>query len=117
MCHKYITLAKNCDGQLTYCSSYGVYHLTFNNIYLEFTEKDIIRFKEYIIELEADYWQIPYDRVVMNRKIPIRTLQQNLSLIFSKQELNSLKSLVMQSTKRPFEDLSVFEIDYLFYLN
>ncbi len=118
MCHQHKLLAKNCDGQLTYCENCNIYHLTFNNIYIEFIEKEIIRFKEYILQLEADYWQIPQDKVVMNRKIAIKTLQQNLSLVFNKQELSSLKSLVLQLTKKPMDDtLQVFDIDYLFYLN
>ncbi|MFV9551534.1 DUF6686 family protein [Algibacter sp. PT7-4] len=117
MNHKYKTLAKNCYGQLTYCINCKIYHLTFNNIYLEFNENEMVRFKEYILELEADYWQIPNDAFIMNRKFPIKTMQQNLSLIFNKQELRAIKNLITRFNKSNTETLRVYDIDYLFYLN
>lgn len=117
MCDDFKTIAKNNFGQLNYCLCCNVYHLTFNNIFLEFNEKEMERFKEYISSVDFEYWDAKYNKVVLNRKIPIQTMQQNLALVFNKQEINALKSLIMQTTKKPFSSLKVLDIDYLFYLN
>lgn len=117
MCHRVKTIAKNCDGQLSFCTNCQVYHLTFNNIYIEFTPKELVAFRKYVSEIEVDYWEAKYERVVMKRKIPIQTMQQNLSMMFNKQELESLKDLIMQKTQKPFENIALLDIDYIFFLN
>lgn len=117
MCHQVKTIAKNCDGELSYCAHCKIYHLTFNNIYIEFTDKELVSFQKFIIDIEVEYWETKYDRMVMKRKIPIQTKQQNLSMMFNRQELQSLQELVTQQTKKPFNNLSVLEIDYTFFLN
>lgn len=117
MCNHTTTLSKNCYGKLTYCSTCGTYQLNFNNIYLEFTVREIRSFKNFLNEIEIEYWDTKYDRTIVTRKIPIQTMQQNLSLVFNKQELSALKALVNQDTKKPFETLGVLDIDYIFFLN
>lgn len=117
MCHRVKTISKNCDGQLSYCEDCNVYHLTFNNLYIEFTPHEMKSFQKYVREIEIEYWETKYERMVIKRKIPIQTMQQNLSMMFNRQELASLKDLIMQTTKKPFTKLSVLEIDYIFFLN
>ncbi|MFT5892447.1 MAG: hypothetical protein ACI9Y7_002557 [Dokdonia sp.] len=117
MCHKVKTIAKNCDGQLSFCTSCKVYHLTFNNLYIEFTPRELHAFRHYVSGIEVEYWEMKYERMVMKRKIPIQTMQQNLSMMFNKQELVSLKELIMQKTQKPFQNLSLLDIDYTFFLN
>ncbi|GGG39146.1 hypothetical protein GCM10011344_45030 [Dokdonia pacifica] len=117
MCHQVKTIAKNCDGQLSFCENCQVYHLTFNNLYIEFTARELESFKRYVSGIEVEYWEMKYERMVIKRKIPIQTMQQNLSMMFNKQELLSLKDLIMQKTQKPFENLSLLDIDYTFFLN
>jgi hypothetical protein len=117
MCHKTITLAKNCDGQLSFCKTCILYHLTFNNIRIEFTKRELQIFIDHVNGIEAAYWESRYERTVVQRKITIQTMQQNLTLVFNKQELMSLKTLLNQTTKKPFEKLNVMDVDYLFFLN
>ena len=117
MCHKVKTIAKNCDGQLSFCASCNVYHLTFNNIYIEFTPRELDAFREHVFNIDVEYWEMRYERVVIKRKIPIRTMQQNLSMMFNKQELMSLKNLIMQNTQKPFENIGLLDIDCKFFLN
>jgi hypothetical protein len=117
MCHQVKTIAKNCNGQLSYCENCKVYHLTFNNIYIEFTKKELMSFQKFVKDIEVEYWETKYDRMVMKRKIPIQTMQQNLSMMFNRQELESLQELILQRTKKPFNNLSVLDIDYTFFLN
>lgn len=115
MCHKVI--AKNCNGQLAYCESCQLYNLLFNNISIEFTKKELQVFQSFVRELEVEYWQAMYDRTPVKRKIPIQTLQNNLTLVFNRQEFSALKDLVLQKTKKPFTALSVPDVDYVFFLN
>ncbi|GAB1856511.1 hypothetical protein MHTCC0001_13460 [Flavobacteriaceae bacterium MHTCC 0001] len=115
MCHQVI--AKNYNGHLAFCKSCNTYNLLFNNISIEFNEKELFAFQKFVGELEVDYWLERYDRTATKRKIPIQTLQQNLILVFNRQEFASLKDLVLQKTKKPFSQLSVLDVDYIFFLN
>lgn len=117
MCHQIKIIAKNCNGQLSFCEGCKVYHLTFNNIYIEFIKKELKAFQQYVDSIEVEYWETKYDRMVINRKIPIGTMQQNLSMMFNRQELESLKDLIFWDTKKPNESLTVLDIDYALFLN
>lgn len=117
MCHQIKTIAKNCNGQLSFCESCKVYHLTFNNIYIEFTKKQLKIFKKHINNIEIEYWETKHDRVVIDRKIPILTMQQNLTMVFNRQELQSLKDLIFLDTKQPDDYLSILDVDYTLFLN
>ena len=117
MCEQIITLAKNYNGQLSYCEDCRVYHFTFNNIYIEFTKKELQLFKKYVSNIEVEYWETKNKTIIIKRKIPIGTMQENLSMIFNKQELKSLKDLIFQNTIRSNEKISVLDIDYTLLLN
>jgi hypothetical protein len=96
MCHQVKTIAKNCNGQLSFCEGCKVYHFMFNNIYIEFTKKELKAFQKHVNDIEVEYWEMKYDRMIIERKIPIGTMQQNLSMMFNRQELDSLKDLIFQ---------------------
>ncbi|MFY0714965.1 hypothetical protein J1D01_14920 [Seonamhaeicola sp. NFXS20] len=117
MCHQITTLAKNCLGKLSFCEDCQIYRLLFNNISIDFTEKELLIFQKFIKDLDIEYWCSKYNQTGIKRKIPIQTLQQNLSLVFNKQEFNSFKELVLLETKKPFSTLSVADVDYIFFLN
>ena len=117
MCEQIITLAKNYNGQLSYSEDCRVYHFTFNNIYIEFTKKELKLFKKYVSNIEVEYWETKNKTMIIKRKIPIGTMQENLSMIFNKQELKSLKDLIFQNTIRSNEKISVLDIDYTLLLN
>ncbi len=117
MCHQTHTIAKNCHGQLSYCEGCQMYRLTFNNICIELNEEELDSFQKFLRAIDVDYWETKYERTAMTRKIPIQTVQHNLTIMLNKQELQALKDLVLQNTKKPFSKLSVPDIDYLFFLN
>ena len=95
MCKEYCkVVSKNKYGQLSYCSSYKLFNLTFKNILIELSLKELIAFQKLIQEIDIDYWQSNFNRKFVKRNIPILTNQQNLILIFSFQELNYLKEIV-----------------------
>ena len=50
MCNYIKTIGKVKSGELTLCTKCNHYHLTFNNIFFEFTEKEYIQFKKYILQ-------------------------------------------------------------------
>ncbi|NAS30021.1 hypothetical protein GTQ40_03470 [Flavobacteriaceae bacterium R38] len=117
MCHQVYTIAKNFHGELSICKSCNIYHLSFNNLYFEFTIEEMHNFKKYVHDIEVEYWETKYEGTVMKRKIPILTTQQNLLLIFDKQEINALKDLIFEKTVKSFDALSVSDVDYIYFLN
>jgi hypothetical protein len=44
-------------------------------------------------------------------------MQQNLTMMFNKQELQALKDLIFKKTKRAEDSLTVLDIDYTLFLN
>ena len=44
-------------------------------------------------------------------------MQQNLAMVFNQQELESLKDLIFERTKKPNTQITVSEIDYTTFLN
>ena len=117
MCHKVCTLSKNKDGQLTYCSTCDIYHLYFNNIYLEFKQSEMECFKKFVSQIDVAYWESSCDRVLLKRRIPIQTMQQNLAIVFNRRELNSLKAILFKTSTEIDAPISLSEMDYVQYLN
>lgn len=117
MCHNVKILSKNFNGQFAHCKSCNLYHLYFNNIYLEFTPREMKAFKQFVSEIDVKYWESYCQRAMLKRKIPIQTMQQNLTMVFTQQELESLKDLIFEHTKKPNVTLTVTEIDYTSFLN
>ncbi len=118
MCDNLKTIAKVRSGELSICCQCHIYHLEFNNIYLEFNENEFEQFKNYILNIEMAYWEEKYAYAKVKRKIPIPSLQKNLVLMFKREEINELKTLVanaLNKTKLPW--LKIDDIDYSLILN
>lgn len=117
MCNEIKTLAKNFEGELKHCLDCGAYHLHFNNLYIQFNQKEFKAFKLLLSKTDVDYWKdSPYVKA-FKRKIPIQTIQTNLTLMFDEQEFKSLKDLIFERTKNSNTLLHSSEIDYKAYLN
>ncbi|MBF4982992.1 hypothetical protein FNJ87_01110 [Nonlabens mediterrranea] len=71
MCQNVKTIAKNKQGQLSYCTDCKVYRLVFNNLQLDLSPDQLEKFKNHIDQLEIEYWELKYERMVKERKIPI----------------------------------------------
>lgn len=118
MCYGIKTLSKGKSGELSLCTQCGIYHLEFNNIYLEFNKKEFEQFKAYILDIEIDYWECKYASAKVKRKIPIPSMQQNLVLMFKRQEIKELQMLLTTSVQDVFNScISITDIDYKFILN
>ena len=111
------TIGKVKSGELTVCLKCNHYHLTFNNIFFEFTKKEYIQFKKYIFQLNTEYWNENYPCPKVKKNIPIPTLQGNLVLLFNQQEIEELKKLLSSKIVKEYEQISVEEIDYSFIQN
>jgi len=117
MCHNVKTIAKNYYGQLSFCETCEMFHLTFTNIYIELTLKELDAFQHHVATIDIEYWEEKYDSMPIKRKIVINTLQHNLSLLFNRSELAAFKDLLFDNTKKPGCPLRVTEIDYTLFLN
>lgn len=117
MCYQINTLSKNECGQLAHCTNCDVYHLYFNNIFLEFTKGELKAFQHFVSEIDVDFWESCCQRALLKRRIPVQTMQQNLAMVFDQQELESLKDLIFERTKKPDTPLRVCEIEYRQFLN
>lgn len=118
MCNNIKTISKVKSGELSICYQCHTYHLEFNNIYFEFNLEEFEQFKMYILDIEIDYWEHRYASAKVKRKIPIPSLQQNLVLMFERQEIRELQILLTSTIKDVFRTyLNTDDIDYKFILN
>lgn len=115
MCHSLRTISKVKSGELTFCETCNTYHLEFNNIYFELNSNHLKRLKNFLLEIDIDYWEENYAYSKLRRKIPITSLNQNVILMFNRQEIEELKILVLKNNADSF--LGVDDIDYQFILN
>ncbi|MUU79414.1 DUF6686 family protein [Winogradskyella endarachnes] len=117
MCNSIKTISKVSNGELSICKNCNVYHLEYNNIYFEFTVKQYEQFKNYLLNIEPDYWEDRYADADLKRKIPIPSLQSNLVLMFNRQEISELKYLFCNSYSVFETYLKVEDIDAMVILN
>ena len=117
MSRKIKLLGKVKSGELTVCLDCNNYHLTFNNIFFEFTYEEYIYFKEYITQLDTAYLNENYPCPRVKKNIPVPTLQGNLVLLFNQQEIEELKKLFTYKFPKKYQQISVEEIDYSFIQN
>ena len=117
MSRKIKLLGKVKSGELTVCLDCNNYHLTFNNIFFEFTYEEYIYFKEYIIQLDTAYWNENYPCPRVKKNIPVPTLQGNLVLLFNQQEIEELRILFDDSAYQKYKEISIKDIDYTFIHN
>ncbi len=92
----------------------------FNNIFLALNVREIKRLKDYIDKLEIDYWEHKYQYSDLKRKIPLPATQENLVMMFNKQEIIGLRNLLSFNKQKETLDphlLNVDGIDYVLHLN
>lgn len=104
-------IRKNNFGQLSYCRDCQLFNLTFSNILIELTERELIAFHMIVKEINIDYWNNHPNSQTHRRKFPINTNQKNLVLIFDFFELKALKELVLIIVSNKKKYISYNEID------
>jgi hypothetical protein len=116
MCRKLKAISQNTYGEFYHCNSCNVYHMLFNNFYLILNQEQFYSLKNYIINMDVTYLETQYECTTIKRKISIPTCQENLILIFNKQEFDAFKRLFYKTSNRS-KILSVEEIEYNYILN
>ncbi len=89
----------------------------FNNLYFELSKPELEHLKNYLSDIDLDYWHCYYDCPKFSRNIPIPTLQQNLILLFTRKEIHELTHLVSIKNKFNYSNISLDDIDYKLVLN
>ena len=117
MCHRIKILSKVKNGELTYCKSCGMYHVSFYNMYFEFNRKQLIAFRNHIAEIDADMWEKSHSNIRGKRKIPVQTLHQSLYVIFNKEELYEFRELLEIDSSFTQKLIATEDIDYPLILN
>ena len=117
MCQNSRIISSVKNGELAICKGCKNYALTYNNIYFQFDKNQLLQFRKYVANIDVDYWQNYYACTTKKRKIPITTLHQNLILIFSLEEIEGLKVLLLLKDDSKEEFLNPIEIDYPLILN
>ena len=115
MCDSLKILSTVKSGELSFCENCKIYHLEFNNLYFVFNDKEFDYFKDYISDLDCQYWECKYAKTAFKKKIPVPSMQENLVLMFSRQEVEELRFLA--NCKRKSNFIKVDDIDYKFVLN
>ena len=117
MSHHKKTISQSDQGYLTFCSDCNLYHLTFQNIQFEFSEKQYRDFKKSLLGIEKWFWSQNNTYSNQARKILLPTKQKNLTLKFNRIEIESLILLVFENSVSRSRILNLIEIDYPLNLN
>lgn len=117
MGQKIKTLAKGKFGELLFCTECRKYQFTFNNLFFEFTKHELEHFKNYLFDIDTEYWEYEYPCPKLKKNIPLPTMQNNLVLLFSKEEIEEMKNLLSFERQPKFKELRLDEIDYKLILN
>ncbi|WP_431196327.1 DUF6686 family protein [Maribacter dokdonensis] len=116
MCANTEVLNQTSNGCLMICPECRIYHLTFGNFYLEFTENELTHFSVFLEKINVDYWESQFCNCTMKRKLAILSTQVNLSLLLNRTELEELKKLIYYKENKNTL-LKVVNIAYDFYKN
>jgi hypothetical protein len=118
MCKNLEIISKNNYGVIYHCTKCNVYQVLFNNIHFILNKKQISALRKHISSLDIEYWESIFINTSIQRKIPIPipTSQENLMLIFNKQEFYAFKNLLFVKDKTT-KFLSVNDFDYNFIIN
>jgi hypothetical protein len=94
MCCNYSILKQTPNGMLIFLKGCGNYQLTFNNLNFSLSEDELIAFKEYLKQINIEYWEKEYEHSIYKKKIPIPTLQSNFIILVNRFELYELLLLL-----------------------
>lgn len=102
------TINKTQNGIVFKCDKCNKIHFEYNNLNFLFTSEQFYSFSDYILELDADYWENKNQHSPHNRKIFVPVGHKNLKLGFHTEEIEELQSL-LGSQK---ENTSVLNLKY-----
>ena len=107
-------LSRTKCGMIRQCFTCNKYNISFNNIFLEFTQTELENFKSYIDLIDVKFWQEEYGTI--NKSVPTPTNQYNLILVFNVSEFEELKELLSFKYKI-YDSLSYADLEQDFCPN
>lgn len=87
------------NGRLYTCNQCKQVHLDYKNLSFSFSVDEYKRFRNYILNLNEEYWATINQNIISERKIKIPISHRNLVLSFSTDEIKELKLLFDYSKK------------------
>ncbi len=106
---KIIHQSKN--GIITYCDKSNIFQVLYNNLCFELFEWELEALKEYLFNLDTDYWENQLKCTATHRKIPLSVGTKHFIILLSKMELKEFKALL--TLKAEEVDLIAYrDIDY-----
>ncbi|MDN3618977.1 hypothetical protein QWY81_05830 [Polaribacter undariae] len=117
MCQKSRIISSVKNGEISICENCKNYNLVFNNIFFQFDKEQLNKFREYVAEIDVNYWLDYSANTTQKRKIPVPTFHQNLVLVFDSYEIEELKILLGINTANRSKMITTADIDYSLILN
>ena len=109
-------LSQTMNGQLTYCSTRNSYYLEFGTIFLTFTSEELQRFRNYIWNIDYQYYLQKNKDSFNRRKLLLQVCKPNTMFGVYENEFLELKNLL--TLKQNSEKFIVEEFyDYHITLN
>ena len=117
MCENSKIISRVKNGELSICYGCETYNLIYNNIFFQFNKNQLKQFKQYVSEIDLNYWLTFNSSTTQKRKIPVPTFHQNLILVFNDYEIKELKELLGLTNRKTTETIKTSDIDYTLILN
>ena len=99
MCNESKVLQTSKNGLLTYCPKSKLFQLVFNNLCFELYEWELKAFKDYLFEVDVNYWEAQLSNSRNPRKIPLSVGNKHFIILLNHSELTELKTLLTKENK------------------
>lgn len=116
MCQSLNILNRSKNGVLTFCNHTKLFQLIYNNLCFELYEWELDALKEYIEQLDLNYWESHLKNWLHHRKIPISVGKKHFIILVNREEVQELLGLLSVEDS-DIALLSYQDIDYQFIEN
>ena len=90
----HVLLKETENGQLVYMKNEDRYQLSYKNLNFSLSHLELDTLYNYLICIDAEYWEEEYKNSIYKRKIPIPTIQKNFIILLDQFELIELQYLL-----------------------
>lgn len=97
-CEKRV-LNQSQHGKLIKCITCDQYHIEFNNLHFTFNRKEFVFFRNYILDLDFQYWESLNSKTIYKRKIMVPVGHKNIATMFTSGEVLELRELFSETVK------------------
>ena len=94
MCQSLNILNRSKNGVLTFCNHTKLFQLIYNNLCFELYEWELDALKEYIEQLDLNYWESHLKNWSHHRKIPISVGKKHFIILVNREEVQELLGLL-----------------------